>query len=465
MGELLKDWNDLHVAHGLEAVRAQLLPLLQAAPEPVEPAAPAPADGGGGEPPKGGWYDLLISGEKGPYPHLHNIYVVLTKHPAWQGVLAYDEFTGRVLKQKAPPYPGGCAGDWTDVDDLRLSIWLAEHAKMRVSPEAAAAGVQAAADDHRFHPVRDYLESLKWDGIPRLDGWLHSFLGVPASRYASIVGRKWLIAGVVRVYQPGTKADCVLILEGRQGAGKSTALKILGGDWFMDTPLLLGDKEAYVMIRGKWIVELGELDSFNKAESTTAKNFFSAPVDTYREAYGRRAQDVKRQCIFAGTTNQDHYLKDATGNRRYWPVRTGEMWPIALDDLRWARDQLWAEAVHRYKAGDAWWPSPDELPVIEAEQDARMIVDESWEVVIAEWLEGRATANKYPKHMEYGRINECLTVDILSHAIGVELQKQGRPEQTRIGTIMNKLGWVKHRPTRNGVRIWCYKRPDVEQGA
>lgn len=151
----------------------------------------------------------------------------------------------------------------------------------------------------------------------------------------------------------------------------------------MDTPFTLGDKDAFQAIRGKWIVELGELDSFNKAESTKAKQFFSASIDTYRESYGRRTSDVPRQCVFAGTTNQDEYLKDATGNRRYWPVACVK---VDLEALRRVRDQLWAEAMFCYQAGDIWWVTREEEELFTAEQEERFVVDE-WEGPILDWLE------------------------------------------------------------------------------
>jgi putative DNA primase/helicase len=237
-----------------------------------------------------------------------------------------------------------------------------------------------------------------------------------------------------------------MILEGAQGAGKSTAMSILGGEWFMDTPFALGDKDGFQAIRGKWIVELGELDSFNKAESTKAKQFFSASTDTYRESYGRRTNDVPRQCVFVGTTNQDEYLKDATGNRRYWPVACTK---VDLEKLREIRDQLWAEAMFCYEAGDIWWVTPDEAPMFAEAQDERFVVDE-WEGPILTWL-------------EESQIGETTTgSEVLSGPLKLDAGHWGKPEQMRVGAIMHRLGWRRTRMpalVKSGQRPWAYKKP------
>lgn len=215
----------------------------------------------------------------------------------------------------------------------------------------------------------------------------------------------------------------------------------------MDTPFALGDKDGFQAIRGKWIVELGELDSFNKAESTKAKQFFSASTDTYRESYGRRTLDVPRQCVFVGTTNQDEYLKDATGNRRYWPVACTKV-DVAL--LREIRDQLWAEAMFCFEAGDLWWVTREEAPMFSEEQDERFVVDE-WETPILTWL-------------EESQIGETTTgSEVMSQALKLDPGHWGKPEQMRVGAILHRLGWRRFRLgalSKSGQRPWAYKKPD-----
>ncbi|HLA32998.1 MAG TPA: virulence-associated E family protein, partial [Pseudomonas sp.] len=334
-----------------------------------------------------------------------------------------------------------------DIDDTRVMKWLAQQYNLRVKPSSVIEAVSVVAHDHAFHPVREYLDGLVWDRVARLESWLTDVMGVPASGYTAKVGKRWIISAVARVMQPGCKADSVMILEGGQGEGKSTAMSILGGPWFMDTPFALGDKDGFQAIRGKWIIELGELDSFNKAESTKAKQFFSASTDTYRESYGRRSNDVPRQCVFVGTTNQDEYLKDATGNRRYWPVACTN---VDLQHLREIRDQLWAEAMFCYEAGDIWWVNRDEAAMFAEAQDERFVVDE-WEGPILTWL-------------EESQIGETTTgSEVLGGALKLDFGHWGKPEQMRVGAIMHRLGWRRVRLAplvKSGKRPWAYKKPD-----
>ncbi|BAP44750.1 DNA primase domain-containing protein [Pseudomonas sp. StFLB209] len=421
------DFNDLHCAEGLDAVRRQVMAVVR------PPAA-------------GGWKNQLARSENGNLiPHMQNVELVLGNDERWGGVINYCEFSSKIIKLRAATYGGG-TGEWADIDDMRVMKWLAQHYNLRVKASSVMEAVSVVAHDHSFHPVRQYLDGLEWDRTPRLNSWLTDTLGVPATEYSAKVGKRWLISAVARIMQPGCKADAVMILEGGQGAGKSTAMNIIGGKWFMDTPFVLGDKDAFQALRGKWVVELGELDSFNKAESTKAKQFFSATVDTYRESYGRRTIDVPRQCVFVGTTNQEEYLKDPTGNRRYWPVACGD---TDLDKLREIRDQLLAEAVYCYHAGDRWWVTREEEPMFTAAQEDRFVVDE-WEGPILQWL-------------EESQIGETTTgSDLLSAALKLDFGHWGKPEQMRVGAIMHRLGWQRVRlPAlrKSGKRPWAYKKP------
>jgi len=389
----------------------------------------------------------LVENEKGKLlPNLINTVRILAHHPAWDGVIAFDQFSGRTLKVKAPPTGQGL-GEWSDTDDTELVLWLSEN--FGVEPaidKVIMRAVQVTAERNAFHEVRDYLEGLKWDGIPRVDCWLAAYLGAPDSPYSTLAGRKWMLACVARIFQPGCKADNVLILEGEQGGGKSTALKVLGGEWFTDAPFRLGDREGWMVIRGKWIVELGELDSFNRAESTAAKQFFSQYLDRFRTPWGKRPIDVPRQCCFAGTTNQSIYLKDESGNRRYWPVRCGY---IDLAELRADRDQLWAEAVHLYREGVPWHVQTDERDLFSAQAEERLVPD-AYETKIYRWLENDRTIT-------------CITVaDILQNGLQLDPGKWTRAEQTRVGQVMSRTDWMRVRSTF-GSRDWYYVRPVRER--
>ena len=420
------DWNDLHCSEGLEAVRRQVLAVVR-----------PPADGG--------WRDLLHRTQTGGLSsHMINVSLILGNDERWKGALGFNSFSSKTICLRTPPY-GGKPGEWADLDDMLTTEWLAQQYNLLVKSTSVLEAVSVTASKNTFHPVRDYLNGLTWDNQPRLESWLYLIMGVPITPYSMKVAKRWMIGAVARVMKPGSKVDNVLILEGGQGEGKSTALNILGGEWFMDTPFTLGDKEAFQMIRGKWIVELGELDAFNKADSTKAKQFFSASSDTFRESYGRRTADVPRQCVFAGTTNQEEYLKDTTGNRRYWPVMCHK---VELDALREIRDQLWAEAVFCYQAGDIWWVAKGEQEAFEEEQDARYTMD-AWEHQILPFLE---------EH-----VGETVTsADILTDALKLDLGHWGKPEQMRVGHIMHRLGWRRERLAASGrsnIRPWGYKRP------
>jgi putative DNA primase/helicase len=339
--------------------------------------------------------------------------------------------------------------DWTDNDDVRLAAWLQGH-DINIPPVRVAGAVQAAGSDRDHHPVRDYLEGLKWDGEHRLSGWLYQFMGVTLgdgdqdtrALYVEAIAKKWMIAAVARVMNPGCKVDTCMILESGQGEGKSTALAVLAGEaWFTDQISHVGSKDAAIDLRGKWIIELGELDAMGRAEAETMKAFMSRQIDHYRPPFGRRSIDVPRQCVFAGSTNQDSYLKDETGNRRYWPIKVGK---ADLDGLAKARDQLWAEAVHRYAAREPWWLTPAENAAAEIEQAARADTD-PWQTLIERWLR---------KNM----MGEVEIDTILRDCLQLEVKHWTKREKNRVGACLRAMRWVKGRSTF-GDRPSVYRPP------
>ena len=384
-----------------------------------------------------------------------NVYLILRNDEAWDGVVGFSELASRIVKRKTPPYPQGCVhhinDEWRDDDMIRTNVWLDEHYGVNPRTDVVMNAIDLVARDNAFHPIREYLQSLTWDGSPRLDSWMSLTLGVEFNQYTHLVGSKFLIGAVARVMQYPCKNDCVLILEGAQGAGKSTALNILGGEWYSDTHFTLGDKDGYQQMQGVWICELAELDSFNKAESTRAKQFFASATDRYRPSYGRLVQEYARQCVFAGTTNQESYLTDTTGNRRYWPVRCGK---IDIPMLERYRDQLWAEAYVRWKEGEVWHVVEEELHLFEAQQEDRFLSD-AWEDCIVDWL----------NEPEQKVINAFSMAEIFQGALRMEAVHMRKPEQIRMSNILGRLGWKRTRmnPDKNGSRPWKYKRPDNTQ--
>jgi predicted P-loop ATPase len=230
-----------------------------------------------------------------------------------------------------------------------------QHKGIIAAKAVVGKAIQTVARDRPFHPIREYFERLKWDGRPRIDTWLPTYLGAAISDYHHAVGAKFLIGAVARVFQPGCKNDCCLVLEGPQGIMKSTALKVLADPWFTDEIADLGSKDSSMQVHGVLLVEIAELDAMQKSEVSRIKAFMSRPVDRYRPPYAKYLVEAPRESVFAGSVNPGvKYLKDETGARRFWPVQCGL---VDIQKLGRDKDLLWAEAVVRLKAGDAWYVS------------------------------------------------------------------------------------------------------------
>lgn len=370
-----------------------------------------------------------------------NAVIILAYDTRWGGIIARDTFGHVTVKKSPPPWddydkPGEefVAGDpWSDQDDTRASTWLHRNWQMKMGRDATREAVEIVAEQNAIHPVRAYLEALEWDAVPRLDVWLSEYVGAADNEYNRNVGRWWLISAVARIFMPGCKADHVIILEGEQGIRKSSALKAIAGeDWFTDTPFELGNKEGVLAMRGKWIIELAELDALGRAAASRAKAFFSSDSDRVRELWGRRYKDQKRQCVFAGTVNPEGggYLKDPTGARRYWPVRCGR---IDLNAIRDDRDQLWAEAVVAFHKGDPWYPqNVAESSMLQAEQAERYQGDE-WEDSILMWLRGQVDHS------------QVTLGEVLGDALRLPKGQWGRTEQMRAAACLQRLGFEQKR--------------------
>ena len=378
------------------------------------------------------WEAALLRNDKGRLlANRDNVFLILSSHPDWRGALGFDEFAGRTVAVGSNP--AGICGEVEDIDDLRIGHWLATEFGLPINNATHIAhGVQMAADLNRFHPVRDYLDRLRWDGVSRLAGWLSRYAGAAECEYVSLVGRFFLIGMVARIFKPGCPMQYMPIFEGEQGRGKSTLLRILGGQWFADTGLSIGEKDAYIAIQGVWLYEVAELDSFNKKDATAIKSFVTSQFDKFREPYGRRDVMRPRQVVFAGTTNQHEYFKDTTGNRRFWPVTVGE---IDLEALAEDRDQLFAEAVALFKAGKRWYPTRDEeARLFVPQQRDRELSDPRLEAIV-QWLE---TPNNFHR-------KRFTSMEILEGAWDIPPGRADRSVTTAFGMAMRKLGWKTER--------------------
>jgi len=312
------------------------------------------------------WVDELEVDRKGKVvATIDNVCIILCHDPLLKGKVAYNEFKVRPVALGDLPWrkvPASINGStWNDADDSALRRYLEKYYKL-TGKEKIMDGMVNAAHEHTIHPVRDYLTGLVWDGTPRLDTLLVDYLGAEDTPYVRAVTRKTFTAAAARIFDPGCKFDFVLVLAGPQGRGKSTLVAKMSRGWYTDSLAGIGTKEAYEGIQGYWLVELGELAATRKIEIEAVKNFISKQVDSYRAAYGHRVEDHARQCIFIGTTNSTGFLRDDTGNRRFWPVRLGDKAPAKTvwDDLTEpVIDQLWAEAVCRYRDGETLFLPPN----------------------------------------------------------------------------------------------------------
>lgn len=292
--------------------------------------------------------------------NIANIILILENDPALAGHIVHDLFTGMDSAKDGLPWNKN-ANQWTDTDDANLRVWLEKHYDI-TGKEKIADALTAVLTRHSYHPIRDYLNGLTWDGVPRLDRIIIDYMGAEDSELNRAMSRKHFVAAVARVFNPGCKYDYCLIMSGAEGIGKSTLLRVMGGKWFNDSITTLEGKEGMEQLRRAWVVELGELSSIKRSDVEQVKAHLSKQVDIYRAAYARRVLEHPRQCVFCGTTNETLFLKGDTGNRRFWVIpvvaelRKYRDWSEAI---RRDRDQLWAEAVHYYKQGEPLYLSEE----------------------------------------------------------------------------------------------------------
>lgn len=419
--------------------------------------------------PKAPWFDdALLFNKEGKLRKNHaNAIHIFVEHPSWKGCLAHDEFRHEVTLLKCPPTDDAktfkSGAEWTETMTTRAAAWLQKEYGVEFATSMVLEAALAAAEQNKFHPVRDWLSSRQWDGVARLDAFLPRYLGVRDSEYARAVGSKWMISAVARVYEPGCQADHMLVIEGPQGAGKSSAARELVPikSLYADTGIDVGDKDSFQNLRGKWIYELAEMASIKGREVEKTKQFISSPKDTYRASYGRKSRDWPRQCVFIGTTNEmASYLADSTGNRRFWPVTAGtiDVKAIARD-----RDQLWAEAVQRYHAGEVWYLNTSRLVQLASEEQERREQVDPWQEYISEWLRhpwipGIGSDGK-PDRDPIDPDEGISVGQIAMGALSLRKQDATPAVEAKIGRIMAKLDWDRRQRRRGGDRVWLYFDP------
>lgn len=386
------------------------------------------------------WFARLQRNDKGAVlPSVANAMLIFANDPELVGMIAFNEFSSRAGLTRSPPSMDGiyCPGPfprpWEEHDRAFCLAYLQRLYTPMFKMEAVTSAMSGAAVAHRFHPVRAYLDSLKWDGNKRIGSWLMDAFGAPPEPYYHAVGQKFLWAAVRRIKEPGCKFDSMLVLEGKQDIGKSRACRILFGDgWFTDTlPADLSGRDAQDALQGMWGIEFAEIEHLLRSEPEVVKAFLSCQVDRYRQSYGRMPVERPRQCVFIGTTNNDDYARDPTGNRRLWPVK------CEYADADWVerhRDQLWAEAVAT-EPGAALWLDDELVKAEAAEHQASRHDDDPWEDGIAGYLLGRMS----------------ITIpEIMTEHLTIPMERQNKSAQMRVAKILKRSGWGK-RVDRSGV--------------
>ena len=412
--------------------------------------------------------------------NINNIILILENDPALAGKIVHDLFSGFDAVRGGLPWNPN-AEEWGDRDDANLRVWLEKNYDITGKDKINDA-LAAVLTRHSYHPIREYLNGLKWDGVKRLDRLIIDYLGAQDTPLNRAMTRKHFVAAVARIFKPGTKYDQCLIMTGPEGVGKSTLLYIMGGKWFNDSITTTEGKEGMDQLRRSWVIELGELSSIKRSDVESVKAYLSKQVDTYRAAYERRAAAHPRQCIFCGTTNEANFLKGDTGNRRFWIVqvepalRKYKNWHEAITT---DRNQLWAEAVHYFRNGEPLYLSG------EMEKEARQMQeaynDDSDDPVISmlyrfldtplpsdwalkdirqrrEWLRDPGGDPTQPRGEEK-RTRVC-AAEFICEVLGKDIaDKDFKYMVRRINKVIDKLpNWEKMGATRHAEGIYGVQR-------
>ena len=395
---------------------------------------------------------------------IKNIVTILENDKNLKGKIAYNLFSNRTIIKGDLPWKKVVDkenGDvWQDSDDSNLRMYLDVVYKI-VSPHKIYDGISIIEKRNEFHPVRDYLNSLDWDNVSRLDNLMIDYLGAENSEYTKAITRKMLVAAVTRIFKPGTKFDYMMVLVGKQGLGKSHIISLLGKHWYSDSINTVQGKEAYEQLQNAWILEMAELSATKKAEAESVKHFISKTEDSYRQAYGRRVETFKRQCVFFGTTNEIEFLKDRTGNRRYWPLMVGVNKPKKnlFEDLnKHEIDMIWAEAMHFYKQGEKLILEGDIQKQATVQQE-KHLEGNSKEGMIKEYLDIKLPKNwynmdiyerrRYISESEFLRVdNDCIlrekvcSVEVWVELFGGDIKNFHRGNAMEINEILRRIdGW------------------------
>ncbi len=402
------------------------------------------------------WQRMLRRNENGAVlPTLLNAATSLELCPQTTGLFAKNARDERVYMMKSPPwdhreYP---EGDTTfprslvdsDLFELRRFFSSPDRGMVEYKKDVMWDGLIAYADRCRFDPFLDWLEKIEWDKKPRLGSMLCDYWGADDTPFVRAIGIRWMISAVARTFAPGCQADYVLTIEGDQGARKSSSLRVLfSTPFFTDDAPAPNGKDTGHSLQGPACIEYAELDAFSRSEIRSIKAFVTRRVDRFRLPYGRAFLDMPRRCVFAASTNEDDYLYDQTGGRRWWPF---EAKAIDLAAIERDRAQLFAEAVALFRKGERWWLTPEEEAWAKSAQKGRQAHD-PWHERIAKWA----------------KIHSPFTMlDLLKNGLDLEPGRIDRGAQTRAGYTLKVLGYTKARKMKDGVRVNVFTAPGKDQ--
>jgi predicted P-loop ATPase len=386
-----------------------------------------------------------------------NIHLILKNAPGWKGTLRFNEVSKRVEIQGAPLD----VRTTLDTLDAAIAIWLQQSDWGRLGLYDVKANLVRevlllVAQESGHDPLRAYLEGVVWDGKPRAATFLERYFGAKGDPvFLRAVSAKWLISAAARALHPGCKVDTMLILEGLQGKKKSTAFGVLGGEWFTDTPLDIGDKDSWALASTKWVIEFAEVQTFKRSTADQLKGFLSRATDDYRPPYARVSSPWPRRCVFVGTTNDPGYLRrDPSGYRRFWTVGCTT---VDIDGLRQDRDQLWAEAVARFKAGEQWWLTDEEGALAEtAALDRSEVQGDTRRDAILDWLL-RMEPSQRPREVTLLRVAE--------QALGSDKAHITATLEREIAEAMHELGFGRRIQETGGVRRRVWTVPESLRSA
>lgn len=384
----------------------------------------------------GDWQDDLIRTPRGAVKNTFaNLCAILRNAPEYAKI-RYNEML------LTPENDGRPMAD-AELGAMREAIEL----RYGFSPgaDSLSQALITVSSERSHHPVREYLQGLAWDGVARLDCVAQWYLGAEASPINVTMLRAWFISAVARAMDPGCKVDTALVLVGKQGARKSGFFRTLGGAWFSDTAINLDSKDAYQQLRGAWIYEWGEIEYITgRAHAGKVKAFVTSQTDSFRPPFMRALSVYRRSNVIVGSTNEDQFLNDPTGSRRFWVVRVGDR--IDLERLACDAAQLWAEAVAAYRSGEAWWLTADaeQARAVSSEDFA---VADPWEGAIAAWIDGRNPIEKD---------KPITTRKVLVDVLGMKLSDAGQADSNRVASVMKRLGYRNHVAKVDGkpVRVW-----------